>query len=581
MTTIIHGDCIEVMATMDAASVDAIVCDPPYELGFMGKRWDGTGIAFDPATWEACLRVLKPGGHLLAFSGTRTSHRMVCAIEDAGFEIRDSLVWMFGSGFPKSLDVGKAIDKAAGAEREVVGIRPSPDGNPRKRGKSDKYAQDGWTKTNAVGFLSETAPATDAAKQWQGWGTALKPGHEPICLARKPLGGKTVAANVLTHGTGALNIDACRIETEEALGRLNHSTSTFNHKNTTPWVDNSGGKGRWPANVVLDEISAAQLDAMSGERPSGSGIKGRKPGATSPGVDFQTSRKYRTAGIGGDTGGASRFFFMAQSDQENPDSSDRFMVQYDCNCEATEGGEWVKQDQRASIQAASDTPPKRDTTASTSGTASEDALLWHTSLNGNVITDLSPTDSRFTTATATSKTTESKTCNCSIASPTSAFTQDANSAMVNGGSPATSAANSSPSTSITGISAERDGHSTDDAAPVISAKSLLINSGDVTRFAYVPKASRAERSAGLDTPSNHPTVKPLSLMRWLVRLVTPPGGVVLDPFAGSGTTGAACALEGFNFIGIEQDAEYVEIARKRIAHWTPDTAQLSLLEQIA
>lgn len=433
MTTIIHGDCIEVMATMDAASVDAIVCDPPYELGFMGKRWDGTGIAFDPATWEACLRVLKPGGHLLAFSGTRTSHRMVCAIEDAGFEIRDSLVWMFGSGFPKSLDVGKAIDKAAGAEREVVGIRPSPDGNPRKRGKSDKYAQDGWTKTNAVGFLSETAPATDAAKQWDGWGTALKPGHEPICLARKPLTG-TVAANVLTHGTGALNIDGCRIETEEALGRLNHSTSTFNHKNTTPWVDNSGGKGRWPANVVLDEISAAQLDAMSGERgstlkkPYGDQTRFGKHGIYSDGPNG-TVFGYD------DTGGASRFFYCAKAS-------------------------------RSERNAGLDGMP------------------------------------------------------------------DVYSYMVENGS------------KTSGLDGKRYERTT------------------------VHK-------------NGHPTVKPISLMRWLVRLVTPPGGTVLDPFTGSGSTGCAAALEGLTFIGIEQDAEYVEIARKRIAHWTPDTAQLSLLEQIA
>src|SRR6478609_3463358 len=162
--TVLHGDCLELMATMDPNSVDAICTDPPYELGFMGKKWDGTGIAFDPATWEACLRVLKPGGHLVAFSGTRTSHRMICAIEDAGFEIRDSLVWMFGSGFPKSLDVGKAIDKAAGAERDVERIA-TRNGNSERRGDGEQGTTygDAWG-----GFTTVSAPATPEAEQWQG-----------------------------------------------------------------------------------------------------------------------------------------------------------------------------------------------------------------------------------------------------------------------------------------------------------------------------------------------------------------------------------------------------------------------------
>src|SRR6478609_2272376 len=219
--TVLHGDCLELMATMDPNSVDAICTDPPYELGFMGKKWDGTGIAFDPATWEACMRVLKPGGHLVAFSGTRTSHRMICAIEDAGFEIRDSLVWMFGSGFPKSLDVGKAIDKAAGAERD--GTRTFSIESGMGGGIGNTSGGAGWTnqRCQTCGKLRgsqqgncqcpATAPATPEAEQWQGWGTALKPGHEPICLARKPLAG-TVAANVLAWGTGAINVDASRIE---------------------------------------------------------------------------------------------------------------------------------------------------------------------------------------------------------------------------------------------------------------------------------------------------------------------------------------------------------------------------------
>ena len=187
---LLHGDCREQLQTLEACSVDSIVTDPPYELGFMGKSWDASGIAYDVGMWREALRVLKPGGHLLAFSGSRTYHRMTCAIEDAGFEIRDQIMWIYGSGFPKSHDVSKAIDKAAGAKRAVIGKHPTP-ASTKNRG----IMEYGWQEAPDI-----TAPATDAARQWTGWGTALKPAHEPICMARKPLEG-TVAGNVLRHGT--------------------------------------------------------------------------------------------------------------------------------------------------------------------------------------------------------------------------------------------------------------------------------------------------------------------------------------------------------------------------------------------
>ena len=194
MTKLIHGDCLEVLRSMPDCSVDAIVTDPPYGLSFMGKKWDYDVPSVE--VWAECLRVLKPGGHLLAFAGTRTQHRMAVRIEDAGFEIRDMIAWVYGSGFPKSLDVSKAIDKAAGAEREVVAEVPAFD-----IGGKNCYGG------HADGATMKTlgAPATDAAKQWNGWGTALKPALEPITVARKPLVG-TVAENVLQHGTGAIKI---------------------------------------------------------------------------------------------------------------------------------------------------------------------------------------------------------------------------------------------------------------------------------------------------------------------------------------------------------------------------------------
>ena len=270
---VIIGDCRLSMAAMEDASVDAIVCDPPYELGFMGKRWDASGIAFDLEVWRQALRVLKPGGHLLAFSGTRTYHRMTCAIEDAGFEIRDCIGWHYGSGFPKSLDVSKAIDKRPGvahhaefarhltARREAVGLTRAEvaarvvgtrtgacwnwehhqfpeakwwpalrdllsldeawgpvisEAERQKIGVRERtrwaFAPGQWLDRSSID-LNVTVPATDPAKVWQGWGTALKPAWEPVVVARKPLEG-TVAANVLAHGTGAMNIDGCRVGTD-------------------------------------------------------------------------------------------------------------------------------------------------------------------------------------------------------------------------------------------------------------------------------------------------------------------------------------------------------------------------------
>jgi site-specific DNA-methyltransferase (adenine-specific) len=236
-----HGDCREVIKTLADSSVDSVVCDPPYELGFMGKGWDRSGIAYDVAVWSECLRVLKPGGHLLAFGGSRTYHRLACAIEDAGFEIRDQIQWIYGSGFPKSLDVSKAIDASVGEARQIVGERKHS-GNHRI-----------GTFENA-GNYTISLPASDPAKQWNGWGTALKPAHEPIVLARKPLIG-TVAENVLQHGTGGLNIDGCRVETDWSDRSESWKASGFGAKPTTSMFGSGGtgidtSKGRWPANVI-------------------------------------------------------------------------------------------------------------------------------------------------------------------------------------------------------------------------------------------------------------------------------------------------------------------------------------------
>jgi site-specific DNA-methyltransferase (adenine-specific) len=385
------GDCLEVMRTLPDASVDAVVTDPPYGLAFMGKRWD-----YDVPTtevWAECLRVLKPGGHLLAFAGTRTQHRMAVRIEDAGFEIRDMIAWVYGSGFPKSLDVSKAIDRAAGAEREVVGSRKLT-GTARIKGQAAYGATSGRSEeayrdgSEISDTLSITAPATPEARQWTGWGTALKPALEPITMARKPLEG-TVAANVLAHGTGGINVDGCRVEGQWSTWKKKDGTVSEQNQDSHAIYGQGMGdvrnpehpSSRWPANLIHDGS-----DEVVGLFPSPHGA----------------------------------------------------------------------------------------------GKARQSAEGTHSGPSG----------------------------------------------MFGIGEPAM-----------------RFG-----------------DSGSAARFFYTAKASRDDRSDG----NTHPTVKPTDLMRYLCRLVTPPGGVVLDPFMGSGSTGKAAMLEGFCFIGIEREAAYHAIAKRRI-----------------
>ena len=384
------GDNREVLRTMADASVDSIVCDPPYELGFMGKKWDSTGIAYDVTLWTECLRVLKPGGHLIAFGGTRTYHRMTCAIEDAGFEIRDCIQWIYGSGFPKSLDVSKAMDKVTGTQGKGF-VSAGHDGRKAEMKQDLSFRSD---------YGYKYTPATPEAQQWHGWGTALKPACEPAVLARKPLTG-TVADNVMTWGVGALNIDGCRVGEREKVQYtgVRHKSSfggeTQDYKNPSKYEKSLEPLpvGRWPANVIFDEDAAKALDEQSGYAKSNGGIR------------------------------------------DNKKVMDMFL------------------------------------------------------LGKKPIFTLSP----------------------------------------------------------------------------------YHDAGGASRFFYVAKASKAEREAGLDAPDGqraniHATVKPIELMRYLVRLVTPKGGIVLDPFMGSGSTGCAAMLEGMDFVGIDITPEYVEIARRRILH---------------
>jgi hypothetical protein len=329
------GDSRDVLPMLAEGSVDACVTDPPYALvsigkrfgsdtakpvagdvyrrasaGFMGKRWDTGETAFDPAFWASVLRVLKPGAHLVAFGGTRSYHRLACAIEDAGFEIRDQLAWLYGSGFPKSHNVAKAIDRAAGAKGEVV-----PHGDPvrRIRPGSDQHKGGSWEKLADREYQPGAyVPATEAAAAWEGWGTALKPALEPIVLARKPLNG-TVAANVQAHGPGALNIDACRVGEREARA-LNRKAGIGFGGSGAQGVVVDGGAGRWPANVIHDG-SADVVEAFPREAGAFAPVRGSEPSNAVNNVYGERAR------IGtlhhGDAGSAARFFYAAKADSDD------------------------------------------------------------------------------------------------------------------------------------------------------------------------------------------------------------------------------------------------------------------------
>lgn len=346
------GDCREVLRAFPDNHFDSVVTDPPYALvsitkrfgatalsdetqtsdrsrngsdgyarlakGFMGKAWDNGDAAFAVEFWAEVLRVLKPGAHVAAFGGTRTYHRLACAIEDAGFEIRDQIAWAYGSGFPKSHDVSKGIDKAAGAEREVVAIgaavkRMIPGADQNK---------DGWEKTNGREFTpTVTRAATEAAQVWEGWGTALKPAWEPIVLARKSLSEPTVAANVLRWGTGALNIAATRIATDPAVddprlgGNGEWSTGAMAKSAYGKFagdIVSSSPLGRWPANIVHD----GSPEVLAGF-PDSAGQNGVVDGQTSGREVYGEYGARPRAEPRGDSGSAARFFYTAKADADD------------------------------------------------------------------------------------------------------------------------------------------------------------------------------------------------------------------------------------------------------------------------
>jgi site-specific DNA-methyltransferase (adenine-specific) len=320
---LVQGDCIRLARSLPADSIDSLVCDPPYEIGFMGKSWDSTGIAFQVEAWKEFYRTMKPGAYLTAFGGTRSHHRLMCAIEDAGFEIRDCLMWVYGQGFPKSRDISKAIDKEAGQAREVIGIREYAGGHIQHSDTTTSPIGNAFLPERTHDHRLETTPTTQAARQWDGWGTALKPAWEPIVLARKPLSEKTVAANMLRWGTGAINIDGCRIGMDEAEhkvidGRSGAGFGTGNtvggHQGRAEGKFKSHAEGRWPANLVHDG-SAEVLEGFPSPHGAGAATNKKFVRGENTNVYGKASEGLSGARIG-DEGSASRFFYCAKADKE-------------------------------------------------------------------------------------------------------------------------------------------------------------------------------------------------------------------------------------------------------------------------
>ena len=320
--TLYLGSMLDVLDELPENSIDAVVTDPPYEINFMSKGWDNTGIVFKKETWQKVLKVLKPGGHLLAFNHSRTFHRMAVAIEDAGFQIRDTILWLYGSGFPKSHNISIAIDKKFGAERKVVGMKnPHLDGGIRKQTSPAQFGMDGSDRKGKKelnnGMIEITAPSTDETKQWDGWGTALKPSYEPIIMARKPLDG-TVADNVLKHGVGGINIDECRVGNDE-ISTHNAPKGTFAGGESGRGSDTesyTSHTGRFPANTIHDgsDEVVKGFPNVGGGNYKEANARHRK--------GFMIGDVNGTSNAPdnyGDSGSASRFFYTAKASKKDRD----------------------------------------------------------------------------------------------------------------------------------------------------------------------------------------------------------------------------------------------------------------------
>ena len=308
-----QGNMLDMLEVIEPNTIDSIVTDPPYELNFMGKGWDNAGVSFNADTWKKCFEVLKPGGYLLAFGGSRTYHRIACAIEDAGFEIRDTIMWLYGSGFPKSMDISKQIDKHLGIERQIIGKKEKRGGMKASFGGSDY-------KESA---LNITEPTSDLAKQWQGWGTCLKPSFEPIIVARKPFKGSLVD-NVIENGVGGINIDECRVGNETHKVNINDFSNQHGNKfgNGEP-IAKLGGKeitGRFPANTILTYDETDFDEVCEGFPITNGGKRHNTAKRVEEGTSYYKEKDFIfNRNEFNDSGSASRYFYCAKASKKDRD----------------------------------------------------------------------------------------------------------------------------------------------------------------------------------------------------------------------------------------------------------------------
>jgi len=561
------GDNLPILREMADNSVDAIVTDPPAGIGFMQRDWDSDKggrdkwIAWMSEVAAECLRVIKPGGHALVWALPRTSHWTATAWENAGWEPRDRICHIFGSGFPKSANISKQIDRMAGAKREVVSEwRTGFSGT-----LGGKAALGGLN--GAADVCVVTAPATDAAKQWDGWGTALKPAVEDYWLFRKPIEkGLNIAQNVLKWGTGGLNVDGCRVETngEKPRGRGNPVKNASREAIQPGRSGGNGGNttselGRFPANLIhdgSDEVvglfpvtTTGDTKAIPYTNTSGKNVFGKQMG-------IKRAMK-------GDTGSAARFFYCAKPGKSERDAGleelaeewfDSAELIWDNGTITTlqEVWLWENQGQNLNLDLAGEALPIKGIFEGTTGLLEGSDL--HTSWNGSDTAALSLTSIKCITSTGTSLTIESKTLNLLARLSISGNMEGAiRMGLEIGLSLVESVALRNLLKAITTSGGMVFPHG---ASPAARQTPQLISAKDV----LVPK-----RATNI-----HATVKALKLMTYLCRLITPPDGLILDPFTGSGSTGCAAMLEGFRFIGMEQSPEYAEIALKRIEHWAKE-----------
>ena len=526
---VICSDCLEVMKDIPDNSVDSVVTDPPYELGFMGKSWDNTGIANNPLMWKECLRVLKPGGHLLAFSGTRTYHRMASAIEDAGFEIRDMIEWVYGSGFPKSLNIGKVMDKYL--KTGNASWNGTGDSSNGALGYSKLQHNQGYRPADYSNKHQNKEEITeDLAKKWEGWGTALKPAHEPICMARKPLTEKTVAENVLKYGTGGINIDESRVGTSGAKFNGRKVDSNIYGKYGTNKPKEVYDYGRFPVNLIHD--NSDEVRECFPETKSAGGLTKNVPDSASVYGKYGVVETMKPT----DSGNASRFF-KSIIYQAKASKSERLLNEF--NCAKIEV--WKTKDENMEL-AVSLTKAILDLLAKSLNTVEY----------GGNITAIYPKDSISTIRTTIKKITELKTWNSLMHSPTKDCIADVFSKKTDGGNLVGYAENSSELMMRIGTLIEKVGFATEDVRNAIYQSLLKLKEQDAWQIAS----------------SHHPTHKPIALMSYLIKMVTPKGGIVLDPFAGSGSTLVAAKQNGYQYIGIELTEEYIPIINARL---TQDT----------